>query len=53
VKVIHTDDAPGHTGPVPQAVEADGWVYVSAMFGTDPRTGELPDAAADEADRLL
>ena len=36
MQVIHTDDAPSHTGPVPQAVEAGGWIYVSALFGADP-----------------
>jgi len=49
VKVIHTSDAPSHTGPVPQAVESGGWVYVSALFGTDPRTGRIPDDARAEA----
>jgi 2-iminobutanoate/2-iminopropanoate deaminase len=49
VKVIHTSDAPSHTGPVPQAVESGGWIYVSALFGTDPRTGRIPDDARAEA----
>jgi 2-iminobutanoate/2-iminopropanoate deaminase len=53
MRIIHTDAAPGHTGPVPQAVEAGGWVYVSATFGVDPHTGALPADAAEEADRLL
>jgi hypothetical protein len=33
MQVIHTEDAPSHTGPVPRAVEAGGWIYVSALFG--------------------
>ena len=49
VKVIHTSDAPSHTGPVPQAVESGGWIYVSALFGTDPRTGRIPADARAEA----
>jgi 2-iminobutanoate/2-iminopropanoate deaminase len=53
VRVLHTDAAPPHTGPVPQAVEANGWIFVSALFGTDPVTGAVPDTAAAEADRLL
>jgi 2-iminobutanoate/2-iminopropanoate deaminase len=53
VKEIRTDHAPGHTGPVPQAVEVDGWVYVSALFGTDAQSGALPDDARDEAAQLL
>jgi 2-iminobutanoate/2-iminopropanoate deaminase len=53
VRIIHTEAAPGHTGPVPQAVQAGGWVYVSATFGTDPQTGALPADAAKEAEQLL
>ena len=37
MQTIHTDDAPAHVGPVPQAVEAGGWIYVSALFGAEPR----------------
>jgi 2-iminobutanoate/2-iminopropanoate deaminase len=53
VKVIHTPDAPSHTGPVPQAVESSGWIYVSALFGTDPRTGRIPDDAHAEAIQMF
>ena len=53
MRVIETDRAPRHTGPVPQAVEADGWVFVSALFGTDPETGHLAGDARDEAQQLF
>ena len=53
VTVLETDLAPHHTGPVPQAVEAGGWVFVSALFGVDPESGQRPDDAAAEADRLF
>jgi 2-iminobutanoate/2-iminopropanoate deaminase len=53
VRILHTSEAPAHTGPVPQAVESGGWIYVSALFGTDPDTGQLPDDVADEATRLF
>jgi 2-iminobutanoate/2-iminopropanoate deaminase len=53
MRVIHTPKAPSHTGPVPQAVESDGWIYVSALFGTDPATGELPGDPHLEAERLF
>src|SRR5262245_9119720 len=52
MKEIHTDRAPGHAGPVPQAVEAGGWVYVSAVLRTDPDSGVLPGDARDEAEQL-
>jgi 2-iminobutanoate/2-iminopropanoate deaminase len=53
VRVIRTPESPPHTGPVPQAVEAGGWIYVSALFGTDPRTGALPEGVREEAEQLL
>jgi 2-iminobutanoate/2-iminopropanoate deaminase len=53
VREIHTDDAPSHTGPVPQAVESGGWIFVSALFGADPRTGTVPDDARAEAEQLF
>ncbi len=53
LRVIHTDEAPSHVGPVPQAVEAGGWVYVSALFGVDPATHAIPDDARAEAEQLF
>jgi 2-iminobutanoate/2-iminopropanoate deaminase len=48
VDVIETAEAPSHTGPVPQAVQADGWIYVSAFFGADPDIHVIPvDARAE------
>ena len=53
MKIIETAEAPHHTGPVPQAVESGGWIFVSALFGNDPRTGARPADAGQEADQLL
>jgi 2-iminobutanoate/2-iminopropanoate deaminase len=53
MRVIHTEDAPAHTGPVPQAVESGGWIFVSALFGADPLTGRIPDEAGAEAGLLF
>ena len=53
MKVIHTDRAPTHTGPVPQAVEAGGWIHVSALFGADPDGHAIPEDAAAEATQLF
>ncbi|HET7477520.1 MAG TPA: Rid family hydrolase [Dermatophilaceae bacterium] len=53
MRVIETGAAPAHTGPVPQAVEVDGWIFVSALFGVDAQTGRLPEDAAQEAEQLF
>lgn len=53
VRIIETPDAPRHTGPVPQAVEAGGWISVSALFGADPRTHAIPADARAEAEQVF
>ena len=53
MNVIRTDGAPVHTGPVPQAVEAGGWVHVSALFGADPVGHAIPADARAEAEQLF
>lgn len=53
MRTIETADSPAHKGPVPQAVEVDGWVFVSALFGADPQTGLIPDTAESEAVQLF
>ena len=53
MQIIYTDGAPSHTGPVPQAVTAGGWIYVSALFGADPSTHAIPIEARDEAEQVF
>jgi len=53
MRIIHTDDAPRHVGPVPQAVEAGGWIHVSALFGARASDHVIPDDAEAEADQIF
>jgi 2-iminobutanoate/2-iminopropanoate deaminase len=53
VRVVHTDAAPAHTGPVPQAVVAGGWIHVSALFGAEPAGHAIPAGAVAEADQVF
>jgi 2-iminobutanoate/2-iminopropanoate deaminase len=53
VQVIHTGAAPSHTGPVPQAVAAGGWIHVSALFGADPVDHAIPADARAEAEQVF
>ena len=53
MQIIHTDGAPSHTGPVPQAVEAGGSIYVSALFGADPMHHEIPEDARAGAEQIF
>ena len=40
-KIIRTTDAPQAIGPYSQAVEANGFVFVSGQIPLDPKTGHL------------
>ena len=53
MQIIHTDHAPSHSGPVPQAVQAGGWIHVSALFGADPQQRRIPKDARAEAEQLF
>ncbi|MGI5133130.1 RidA family protein [Pseudonocardia sp. CA-107938] len=53
MRIIRTDAAPTHTGPVPQAVEAGGWIHVSALFGAHPDDHAIPEDATAEAEQLF
>ena len=53
MRIIQTAKAPSHTGPVPQAVEAGGWIYVSALFGADPDGHAIPSDAEAEAEQVF
>ncbi len=41
MKFHASDNAPKAIGPYCQAIEVDGWIYLSGQTGLDPRTGEL------------
>jgi 2-iminobutanoate/2-iminopropanoate deaminase len=53
MRTVRTDRAPAHTGPVPQAVEAGGWIHVSALFGAAPADHAIPAQARAEAEQLF
>ena len=41
MKFHHADNAPKALGPYCQAVEVDGWLYLSGQVGLDPATNEI------------
>jgi 2-iminobutanoate/2-iminopropanoate deaminase len=38
---------------VPQAVEAGGWIHVSALFGADPLHHAIPEDARAETEQIF
>ena len=53
MEIIHTDGAPPHTGPVPQAVAAGGWIFVSALFGAHPVDHAIPEDVSAEGQQIF
>jgi 2-iminobutanoate/2-iminopropanoate deaminase len=51
--VIATTSAPAAIGPYSQAIEVNGMVYTSGIIPVDPATGEIPEGAAAQADRVF
>jgi 2-iminobutanoate/2-iminopropanoate deaminase len=41
IKKINTENAPAAIGPYSQAIEANGFIYVSGQLGLNPQTGKL------------
>jgi 2-iminobutanoate/2-iminopropanoate deaminase len=41
MKFHASDNVPQAIGPYCQAIEVDGWIYLSGQTGLDPKTGEL------------
>lgn len=50
-RIVHTEKAPEAIGPYSQAVEANGFLFISGQLGIDPSTGNLGDGV-DEQTRL-
>ncbi len=48
MREVRTQAAPAPVGPYSQAIEHDGWIFVSGQIPLDPESGELvgDDAAA-------
>lgn len=53
-KIIHTDNAPKAIGPYSQAVEANGFVFVSGQIPVDPASGNIvPGGVAEQTRQVL
>jgi 2-iminobutanoate/2-iminopropanoate deaminase len=54
MKVIQTDAAPAAIGPYSQAIEANGFVFVSGQIAIDPKSGAIvPGGIAAETTQVL
>lgn len=51
MKVVETNNAPGAIGPYSQGFEVNGFVFTSGQIPVNPRTGEVPDGIAAQAEQ--
>ena len=50
-KAISTQNAPGAIGPYSQAIEANGFIYLSGQLPIAPATGSFPEGGIKEQTR--
>ena len=50
-KAISTQNAPGAIGPYSQAIEANGFIYLSGQLPIVPATGSFPEGGITEQTR--
>lgn len=50
-KAISTQNAPGAIGPYCQAIEANGFIYLSGQLPINPATGSFPEGGIKEQAR--
>ena len=50
-KAISTQSAPGAIGPYSQAIEANGFIYLSGQLPINPATGSFPEGGIKEQTR--
>ena len=53
-RVVKTDRAPRSSGPLSQAIVANGFVFCSGQLGVDPATGEMvAGGVREQAEQVL
>lgn len=52
-KVINTEKAPKAVGPYSQAIEVNGFVFVSGQIPVNPATGNIPEGIEAQTEQVL
>jgi 2-iminobutanoate/2-iminopropanoate deaminase len=53
MKVIETVEAPAPIGPYSQAIQANGFIFVSGQIPIDPKTGQVVDGGIESQTRQV
>jgi len=52
-KVISTENAPKAIGPYSQAIEANGFLYISGQIPVNPANGEIPEGITAQTRQVM
>ncbi len=52
-RVISTTNAPKAIGPYSQAIEANGFLFISGQIPVNPANGEIPEGIADQTRQVM
>lgn len=52
-RIIATKDAPAAVGPYSQAIEVNGFLYVSGQIPVDSATGKIPEGIEAQTEQVL
>lgn len=52
-KIIATKGAPAAVGPYSQAIEVNGFLYISGQIPVDPATGNIPEGIEAQTEQVL
>ena len=52
-RIIQTDKAPKAIGPYSQAIEANGFLYISGQIPVNPATGTIPEGIEAQTEQVM
>ena len=52
-RIIQTDKAPKAIGPYSQAIEANGFLYISGQIPVNPQNGQIPEGIEAQTEQVM
>ena len=52
-RIIHTENAPKAIGPYSQAVEINGFLYISGQIPVNPISGQIPEGIEAQTEQVM
>jgi 2-iminobutanoate/2-iminopropanoate deaminase len=52
-RIIQTDNAPKAIGPYSQAIEVNGFLYISGQIPVNPQNGQIPEGIEAQTEQVM